>query len=121
MSAPEMAPSQRRYALALAAFETAINAACAAAPDAPEGASIDEVLAADARYEAARERYQVDALAAEARAAEVAMVEDRCAALARVYPDRAAIIQETREKAARRSDHWIRLVDLCFRGCPEIA
>ena len=115
-TAPEMSPSQRRYALALAAYETAINAACADAPDAPEGASIDEVMAADARYEAARERYQVDALAAAARAAEVAMVADRCDALARVYPEHAATIRETQEKAPRQSDHWLRLVDLCFRA-----
>lgn len=118
---PEMSPSQRRYAVAMAAYETAIDAACDDAPDAPAGASIAEVMAADARYETARERHNVDALAAEARAAETAMVADRCDALARVYPEHAATIRETREKAARSSDHWIRIVDLCFRGCPEIS
>jgi hypothetical protein len=44
------------------------------------------------------------------------MVDDRCEALARVYPARAAEIRETRELARKRPAHWSRVVDLCFRA-----
>jgi hypothetical protein len=115
-----MCPSQRRYALARALYETAIASAHREAPDAPRGASAEDSLAADARYDAARERHNVDGLALALRAAEVAMVEDRCKALARVYPAQASTIRETREMAARSATHWARIVDLCFRGCVEV-
>lgn len=111
-----MHPTQRRYALARAAYETALAAAHRAATEPGPDASDEVRAAADLAYEVARARHRVDDLAIALRRAEETMVDDRCEALARVYPARAAEIRETRELARKRPAHWSRVVDLCFRA-----
>ena len=113
---PTMHPTQHDYALALAAYETALAAAHHETTEPGADASDETRAAADLAYEVARARHHVDDLAIALRRAEEAMVADRCAALARVYPARAAEIRETRELARKRPAYWSRVVDLCFRA-----
>lgn len=114
--APTMHPTQQRYALALAAYETALAAANREAREAPRGAPVEVQRAADAAYDAARARHRVDELQMAMHAAAEAMIVDRTEALCRQFPERAAEIRETRALAKRYPLHAHKLVDLCFRA-----
>ena len=112
-----MNATQTAYAIALAAYETAVNAATAEGPTLAADATDAEWEAADDAYEAARVRHNVAALRDALRAATDAMVTDRTEALCRVYPKRAAEIRTTREQAMRLGgDFAARIIDMSFRA-----
>lgn len=109
-----MHDTQRLYAIAKAAYETALAAYSAEV----EALKLDwdaDFDAANDADEAVRAKHQIDALREALRAAEDAMIDWSAAQAARAFPVEAVRVAETVAQARRNPRFRDRLIDLAFR------